>query len=64
VTYRSAVPLPEPPVRYAPILATIWLVAGVVMMLTGRGTSGTTLLPLDFVNIPAAMALEGDAREG
>ena len=49
VTYKSAVPLPEPPVRYAPILAAIWLFAGVVVMLTVRGAAGTPLLPLDSV---------------
>jgi len=40
------VPLPEPPVRYAPILAAVWLLAGVVLMLTVRGAAGTPLLPL------------------
>jgi hypothetical protein len=44
VAYKSAVPLPEPPVRYAPILAAVWLVAGVVVMLTVRGAAGTPLL--------------------
>jgi amino acid transporter len=64
VTYKSAVPLPEPPVRYAPILAGVWLLAGVVVMLTVRGAAGTPLLPLGSVNIPAAVALEGSAQEG
>jgi amino acid transporter len=64
VTYKSAVPLPEPPVRYAPILAGVWLFAGVVVMLTVRGAAGTPLLPLDSVSIPATVALESNAQEG
>ena len=44
VTYKSAVPLPEPPVRYAPMIAAVWLIAGIVVMLTVRGASGTALL--------------------
>ncbi len=44
VTYKSAVPLPEPPVRYAPIIAAIWLLAGITLMLTVPGASGTAFL--------------------
>ena len=44
VAYKSAVPLPEPPVRYAPILAAVWLLAGTVVMLTVPGAAGTPLL--------------------
>ena len=67
VAYKSAVPLPEPPVRYAPILAAVWLLGGIVLMLTLRRAAGTPLLPLDAVsrlqaNVPAA--LEGKAVEG
>src|SRR5208282_650189 len=47
VAYKSAVPLPEPPVRYAPILAAVWLLGGIVVMLTVRRAAGTPLLPLD-----------------
>ena len=32
VTYKSVVPLPDPPVRYAPMIALGWLIAGVVVM--------------------------------
>jgi amino acid transporter len=64
VAYKSAVPLPEPPVRYAPILAAVWLVAGVVVMLTVRGAAGTPLLDAATqtpANIPATASLEGSA---
>jgi amino acid transporter len=71
VAYKSAVPLPEPPVRYAPILAATWLVAGVVVMLTVRRASGTPLLPLDSANldspnlipanVPPTVVLKGNA---
>jgi amino acid transporter len=49
VAYKSAVPLPEPPVRYAPIAAAVWLFCGVVIMLTARRAGGAPLLPLDAV---------------
>jgi amino acid transporter len=62
VAYKTVVPLPEPPVRYAPIMAGVWLFAGVVVMLTVRGAAGAPLLPLDSVSIPA-VALEGSAQE-
>ncbi len=67
VAYKSAVPLPEPPVRYAPILAAVWLLAGVVLVLTVRRAAGTPLLPLDPVSIlhpNVPVALEGNAIEG
>jgi amino acid transporter len=54
VAYKSAVPLPEPPVRYAPILAAVWLLGGIVLMLTLRRGVGTPLLA----------ALESNALEG
>jgi amino acid transporter len=44
VAYKSAVPLPEPPVRYAPILAAVWLLVGIVVVLTVRRAAGTPLL--------------------
>jgi amino acid transporter len=47
VAYKSAVPLPEPPVRYAPVLAALWLLIGIVLVLTVRRAAGTPLLPLD-----------------
>jgi amino acid transporter len=33
ITYKSVVPLPDPPVRYAPMIALGWLIAGIVAML-------------------------------
>jgi amino acid transporter len=47
VAYKSAVPLPDPPVRYAPILALVWLLVGLIVVLTVRRAAGTPLLPLD-----------------
>jgi amino acid transporter len=47
VAYKSAVPLPEPPVRYAPVLAALWLLIGIVLVLTVRRAAGKPLLPLD-----------------
>jgi amino acid transporter len=46
VTYKSVVPLPEPPVRYAPMLAAVWLLAGIVVMFSMRGEPGA-LVPHD-----------------
>jgi amino acid transporter len=60
VAYKSAVPLPEPPVRYAPILAAVWLLAGIVVVLTVKRAAGMPLLPLDSVSV----VLEGSAQEG
>jgi amino acid transporter len=51
VAYKSAVPLPEPPVRYAPILSVVWLLIGIVLVLTVRRAAGTPLLPLDSVSM-------------
>jgi amino acid transporter len=59
VAYKSAVPLPEPPVRYAPILTAIWLLGGIVLMLTVRRDAGTPLLPLED-----PVALKGNALKG
>jgi amino acid transporter len=57
VAYKSAVPLPEPPVRYAPIVAGVWLFCGVVIMFTARRVGGTPLLPLDTVStVPPGVA--------
>jgi amino acid transporter len=67
VAYKSAVPLPEPPVRYAPILAAVWLLGGIIVMLTVRRAAGTPLLPLDAVNLlhpKISVGLEGEALEG
>jgi amino acid transporter len=64
VAYKSAVPLPEPPVRYAPILAAVWLIAGIVMVLTVRRAAGTPLVRLDSVSIPPTSVLDGEAIEG
>jgi len=67
VAYKSAVPLPEPPVRYAPILAALWLLIGIVLVLTVRRAAGTPLLPLDSVSTlqpDVPVLLEGSAHEG
>jgi amino acid transporter len=63
VAYKSAVPLPDPPVRYAPILAAVWLLAGIVVVLTVRRAAGTPLLPLDSVGMLQPTALERNVGE-
>ena len=49
VAYKSIVPLPEAPLRYAPILVGTWLLAGVLVLLTVRRASNMPLLPLEAV---------------
>jgi amino acid transporter len=49
VAYKSVVPLPDAPLRYAPIMVGSWLVAGVVVLLTVRRASNMPLLPLEAV---------------
>lgn len=63
VAYKSAVPLPEPPVRYAPILAAVWLLVGIAVVLTVRRAAGTPLLPLDSVSMLHPNALQGNVIE-
>jgi amino acid transporter len=63
VAYKSAVPLPDPPVRYAPILAAVWLLAGIIVVLTVRRAAGTPLLPLDSAGIVQPNALERNVVE-
>ena len=43
VFYASIVPLPDPPLRYAPLVVAIWLATGLLLLCTGRGA---TLIPL------------------
>ena len=66
VAYKSAVPLPDPPVRYAPILAAVWLLVGLIVVLTVRRTAGTPLLPLDSVSMlrPDVPVVLESAKEG
>jgi amino acid transporter len=47
VAYHSVVPLPDAPLRYAPILVGGWMVAGVLLLLTVRRTSNMPLLPVE-----------------
>src|SRR6202034_1556461 len=47
VAYHSVVPLPDAPLRYAPILVGGWLIAGVVLLLTVRRTSNMPLLTME-----------------
>jgi amino acid transporter len=66
VAYKSAVPLPDPPVRYAPILAAVWLLVGLMVVLTVRRAAGTPLLPLDSASMlqPDAPVVLESAKEG
>jgi amino acid transporter len=38
--YRSIVPLPEAPIRYAPILAAVWILAGIAITFSRWGAAG------------------------
>jgi hypothetical protein len=58
VAYHSVVPLPDAPLRYAPILVGGWLIAGVVLLLTVRRASNMPLLPLADVDSHPAEAAE------
>jgi amino acid transporter len=58
VAYKSVVPLPDAPLRYAPILVGTWLFAGVVVLLTVRRASNMPLLPLEVVETAPAEASE------
>ncbi len=51
VAYHSVVPLPDRPLRYAPIVVGVWLMAGVVVMLTVRRATNMPLLALDNADV-------------
>ena len=54
VAYKSIVPLPDAPLRYAPVLVGAWLLAGVLVLLTVRRASNMPLLPLEAVALNSA----------
>ena len=56
VAYHSVVPLPAAPLRYVPIVVCVWLLVGVVVLLTVRRASNMPLLPLDGAQLEAAEA--------
>jgi amino acid transporter len=58
VAYKSVVPLPDAPLRYAPMLVGTWLVAGLLVLLTVRRASNMPLLPLDAVEMTPAKVSE------
>ena len=60
VAYHSVVPLPDAPLRYAPILVGGWMVAGVVLLLTMRRASNMPLLPME-VTEAAERPMSGDS---
>ena len=60
VAYHSVVPLPDKPMRYAPILVGGWMVAGVVLLLTMRRASNMPLLPME-VTETAERPMSGDS---
>jgi amino acid transporter len=51
VAYKSVVPLPDAPLRYAPILVGTWLVAGVFVLLTVPRASNMPLLPPEALEV-------------
>jgi amino acid transporter len=65
VAYKSAVPLPDAPVGYAPILAAVWLLGGIVLVFSVRRAWNAPVLPLDSA-MPAdvPVVLEGHGLEG
>jgi amino acid transporter len=54
VAYKSIVPLPDAPMRYAPILVGTWLLGGILVLLTVRRASNMPLLPLEAVTFDPA----------
>jgi amino acid transporter len=54
VAYKSTVPLPDAPLRYAPILVGTWLVAGVLVLWMVPRASNMPLLPLEAVAVNPA----------
>jgi amino acid transporter len=54
VAYHSVVPLPEAPLRYAPILVGGWLLAGLLILWTVPRASNMPLLPLDAAGLVPA----------
>jgi amino acid transporter len=51
VAYHSVVPLPDKPLRYAPIMVGVWLAAGLVVLFTGRRATNMPLLALDHTDV-------------
>jgi len=50
VAYKSVVPLPDAPMRYAPILVGSWLLGGLILLVTVPRASTMPLLPADSGN--------------
>ena len=50
VAYKSVVPLPDAPMRYAPILVGSWLLGGLILLVTVPRASTMPLLPPDSGN--------------
>jgi len=50
VAYKSVVPLPDAPMRYAPILVGSWLLGGLIVLITVPRASTMPLLPPDSGN--------------
>jgi amino acid transporter len=64
VFYRSVVPLPDPPLRYAPLLVAAWLLAGLLLLCTGRGASLVPLGPLALAPAAGAAPSGVNSRHG
>jgi amino acid transporter len=56
VAYKSVVPLPDAPLRYAPFLVATWLLLGAIVLWKVPRASNMPLLPMD----PAIAADPGD----
>jgi amino acid transporter len=58
VAYHSVVPLPTGPLRYIPMIVAVWLLAGIVVLLTVPRASNMPLLPMDAVSLEPAAVVE------
>jgi hypothetical protein len=54
VFYQSIVPLPPAPLRYAPILVGLWLLAGLALLCMGHGASLVPVAHLDLAQAAEA----------
>ena len=64
VAYKSLIPLPDPPVAYAPVILVVWLVAGVFVLIVSKSLGREWWLVVSEVVGPEAEEKTVDQREG
>ncbi len=64
VAYKSVIPLPDPPVAYAPVILVVWLVAGVFVLIVSKSLGREWWLVVSEVVGPEAEEKTVDQREG